>query len=328
MCVEAAIRATFQVVASGGDRADAVQVGVPGDDGVCNAGRAEDVVKAAAAGGGVAVDGAAADVHPAFVDVEDATTPIAGCVTREGAVADVHPAIVVDAASVGGGCVTGEGAVVHVHRGRAALIVDAAAEGGCVAGEGAVADVQRASVADATTALLAGCVTGEGAVADVQRAIAEDAAAVAAAGIAIGNGDVSQRQVSAAGHVKDAELRRTAFAAALNGSAVAVDGDLAGDGGQTVKAIGDVVYSGQGVGGSGRQVDGVITAASGAVRVGGCIIVGIDDGLFQGALPIAGNVHDAISNYDTGRAGHRERDRAQRHPGQQRDHEEEGGFAD
>ena len=301
---------TVQVVASGGDRASTVPSGVPSGDGVCNTGRADDVVEATAAGGGVAVEGAAADVHRAFVDIEDSTTPIAGCVTRESAVADVHPAIVVDAASVGGGCVTGEGAVVHVHRGRAALIVDATTVEGCVIGERAIANVQRASVADATTALLAGCVAGESAVADGQRAIAEDATAIVAAGIAIGDGYVGQRQVAAAGHVKDAELRRAAVAAALDGGAVAVDGDLAGDGGQAAVAVGGVLHGSQRVGAASRQVNGI----------GLPVAVGIGDGLDE--------FGDVAADVELCRAGHREQGRAQCNPGQQRGHEEEEGFAD
>jgi len=173
------------------------------------------------------------------------------------------------------------------------LIVDAAAAGGgCVTGEGAVADVQRASVADAAAAG-GDRVTGESTVIDVHRAIAQDAAAPVTAGVAIGDADVGQGQDTAAGHVEDA--KRVA-AAALNNSAVAIDGDLASDGGQAVGALGVVVHVGQGVGAASLQVNSVRPSS----------VVGVGDSLNK--------IRNIATHFDVVRAGW---DRAHCYHGQQ-----------
>lgn len=106
------------------------------------------------------------------------------------------------------------------------------------------------------------------------------------------------------------DAKRVAFAAALNSSAVAVDGDLADDGGQAVGAVGGVIRGSEGVTAADRQVNGVRSPS----------VVGVGDGLDE--------IGDVAANVDLIRAGHRERDHAQRYPGQHRGHEEEDGFAD
>ena len=161
---------------------------------------------------------------------------IGGGVASKDGVFDIDCAAV-DAAAVRAGRVTREGAMADVQR---AAVADATAIAGCVTGEGAIADVHRATAVHDGPTETGGCITGDGAVADIERACAEDAAAVVAAGVAVGDGEVAQRQVAAAGHVEDAECVTTA---ALDGGAVAVNGDIAGDGRQAIiAAVGGILH--------------------------------------------------------------------------------------